>query len=317
MLARPCHRAMLAITAAAMESRWCCPNAFLLSFPCVVSSWWVGREAGSDDQHHTLVSPPDAEGIFVFDIWLASSTQLKPDAQIGRASLAHGTADGGATALSCDILHSLDEQIAVCCHANTRARWLAPGRAQLRAQAVSAGSPCEIDAAEAELCGSTSGARLDTMGGHAAITPPSALHIVKVLIKVSVYTSSCRIQLASVCSSPLRQFRHLALRSWSQPDFRCCISGQNYRNDLDAGWKRHTPQAKLEILWTPLAKGKYGNADADRDFHQCSSDRPMRANLDATKPARLRLPNRPPSDSILVFSPSTSSSTLATLAGPR
>ncbi|GAC72189.1 G-protein alpha subunit [Moesziomyces antarcticus T-34] len=76
-------------------------------------SWWEGREAGSDDQHHTLVSPPDAEGIFVFEIWLASSTQLKPDAQIGRASLAHGTADGGATPLSCDILLSLEEQPSV------------------------------------------------------------------------------------------------------------------------------------------------------------------------------------------------------------
>lgn len=74
-------------------------------------SWWEGREAGSDDQHHTLVSPPDAEGIFVFEIWLASSTQLKPDAQIGRTSLAHGTADGGATPLSCDILLSLEEQV--------------------------------------------------------------------------------------------------------------------------------------------------------------------------------------------------------------
>ncbi|ETS59654.1 hypothetical protein PaG_06581 [Moesziomyces aphidis] len=74
-------------------------------------SWWEGREAGSDDQHHTLVSSPDAEGIFVFDIWRASSTQLEPDAQIGRASLAQGTADGSATALSCDSLRSPEEKV--------------------------------------------------------------------------------------------------------------------------------------------------------------------------------------------------------------
>lgn len=139
-------------------------------------------------------------------------------------------------------------EIAVCCHANSRGRWLAaPSRAQLRAQAVcelsgwsggqagpagqslghrrckrakltaADGRACEFDAAEAELRGSTSGARPDTIGGHAATSPPSALHIVKVLINVSVYTSSCRIEPATVCSSLLRNSRHLAISHSGTP----------------------------------------------------------------------------------------------------
>ncbi|GAK65391.1 uncharacterized protein PAN0_008c3608 [Moesziomyces antarcticus] len=180
--------------------------------------------------------------------YLGPPPKPEPDAQIGRASLAQGTADGGVTALSCDILVSMEEKIAVCCHANSRGRWLAaPSRAQLRAQAVcelsgwsggqagpagqslghrrckrakltaADGRACEFDAAEAELRGSTSGARPDTMGGHAATSPPSALHIVKVLINVSVYTSPCRIEPASVCSSLLRNSRHLAISHSGTP----------------------------------------------------------------------------------------------------